>query len=114
MDRSRRHSPRHDPIALRGTEAPGAPVTEQRLRGRPSGATRAQAPEASGEPVERRAVSSSGAEHAEFVSLVTQELRQSLQAMLGFTQLMDRDEKEPLPERCPTNHGKSIRRSNAP
>lgn len=34
-----------------------------------------------------------------FVARLTEELRTSLQAVLGFTQLMQRDQKEPLPER---------------
>lgn len=99
MNRMRRHFERHDAIAWTGGEAPEAPVTEPKLRGKLLGATPANAHEASCEPGELRVAASSGREQAEFVSLLTQELRQSLQAMLGFTQLMDRDAKEPLPER---------------
>jgi signal transduction histidine kinase len=36
---------------------------------------------------------------ADFLRRLTQELRTNLQAMLGFTQLMQRDQKQPLPER---------------
>jgi len=35
----------------------------------------------------------------QFVGLLTEELRTNLQAVLGFTQLMQRDHTEPLPER---------------
>lgn len=38
-------------------------------------------------------------EQDEFVALLTQEIRTNLQVMLGFTQLMQRDQKEPLAER---------------
>jgi signal transduction histidine kinase len=38
-------------------------------------------------------------EQDEFIVLLAQEIRTNLQVMLGFTQLMQRDQKEPLPER---------------
>jgi signal transduction histidine kinase len=38
-------------------------------------------------------------EQDEFVVLLAQEIRTNLQSLLGFTQLMQRDQKEPLPER---------------
>jgi signal transduction histidine kinase len=51
-----------------------------------------------GAAVERGPVNTRPADD-EFVALLTEELRTNLQAMLGFTQLMQRDQKEPLPER---------------
>lgn len=42
---------------------------------------------------------STNSEPNEFVARLTEEVRTNLQAMLGFTQLMQRDQKEPLPER---------------
>jgi signal transduction histidine kinase len=38
-------------------------------------------------------------EQNDFVVLLAQEIRTNLQAMLGFAQLMQRDQKEPLPDR---------------
>lgn len=82
-----------------GSDTSESPGAEQRLRGKRHAATLSSREEASREPEKPRADVAANRQHAEFVTLLTQELRQSLQAMLGFTQLMERDEKEPLPGR---------------
>ncbi len=50
-------------------------------------------------PLTPRDSGDAGDEHDAFVALLTQKLRTNLQAMLGFTQLMQRDQTDPLPER---------------
>lgn len=101
MDCLNMRGPRH------GDNMAEAPATEPRLRGNVLGAiARSRGEEASSAPDKPRADGAIRREHAEFVTLLAQELRQNLQAMLGFTQLMERDEKEPLPER----HRQRVRR----